>query len=741
MPLRPLVRSGSRIALVWSDARTCADYIAGAARRKTAADSGNAQLHAAEPQHSRREGRLEFGGRMLMRAELLPLCAAAVVACATIPKHQYAVADIEWVGVQDMEPESLEACLATRERPSVTLRLGLAAPSCGRPPFDSAAPSAELWSWPWTDWPLFDPAILAVDRERVERWYHARGYYGARLVEVRTYTGERRIEPSSCTADDCTLELVFRVSEGEPVHVADVAFDTREALPAGLEESLHDALTLQAGDRFDEARYAADKEALKRRLGEASYAGARVEGRVVIDRAQRTAHIRYDIDAGPRCVFGRMRVRGAEGLPEFQIIETADIPRGEPYRPEIVADAQSAIFSLGVFSAVRMEEHLNGETVDLVAVVQRAELSSWRLGLGVQSGSITRQTSDETYSVPEWDVHARVRYEDKNFLGGLRQLRIEDRISMIFLEDFPGVPASGPRPGNLLAARLTQPGALEKRTRLIVTAAWDLGPDPYQGFFRNDVAAKIALERMFFRDALTARVAVQHDLFDVIQESEAPEDVASYKLPFLEQQLMLDLRDNRTRPMRGAFFSVIVQEAFRLGGWGSWSYVRVVPDARAYVPVFWDIVLAARFMLGALFVYNADASLPELAAELGPQVYRLRGGGANGNRGFAAGRLGDGIDGGTRRWESSIELRIPLGGNLGLTLFGDAGDVHQQPSFRFSHLNTSVGVGLRYYSVIGAVRFDAGWRVPGAQVVGGPEPEFDASGWPSALHLTIGEAF
>jgi translocation and assembly module TamA len=379
--------------------------------------------------------------------------------------------------------------------------------------------------------------------------------------------------------------------------------------------------------------------------------------------------------------------------------------------------------------------------VDLTAVVQRARVVSWQAGFGILSGSMTRVTSDETYSVPQWDLHVSGSYENKNFLGGLRQLHLEDRPALIFTDNFPGVPAGGPRVGNVLSARFTQPGFVEARTKFIGTAAWDLGPDPFRGFFRNDIALKLGVERSFLNNLFTARVAVEHDIYAVMKPRSAPADVTSYKLPFLEQQLVIDARDRPERPRLGAYVALTTQEAFRLGGYGSWNYVRAMPDLRAYVPLFFDVVLAARFMLGALFVSSASPNLPADAALLGPEVYRLRGGGANGNRGFAPGELGDGIDGGTRRWESSLEARVPLSENVGVVLFGDVGDVHRETSFRFSHLNTALGFGLRYFSVLGALRFDAGWRVPGWQVVGEPQPALKVGVLPSAAHLTIGEAF
>ena len=63
------------------------------------------------------------------------------------------------------------------------------------------------------------------------------------------------------------------------------------------------------------------------------------------------------------------------------------------------------------------------------------------------------------------------------------------------------------------------------------------------------------------------------------------------------------------------------------------------------------------------------------------------------------------------------------------------------PSFEFRKLNAATGFGLRYFSVLGAIRFDAGWRIPGLQEIGNSNDGVTFGLAPSAVHFTIGEAF
>jgi outer membrane translocation and assembly module TamA len=217
-------------------------------------------------------------------------------------------------------------------------------------------------------------------------------------------------------------------------------------------------------------------------------------------------------------------------------------------------------------------------------------------------------------------------------------------------------------------------------------------------------------------------------------------------LSYVEQDVRVDFRDDVVRPKLGAYFGVHAAESVR---WrlSDWTAYFLSPEARGYLPLFWDMVWASRFGLGSIFITRASDDLQPTTRDLGPTAYRLRGGGANSNRGFLAGTLGAGLTGGIRRWEASTELRIPFGESFVVAGFFDMGDVNDEKSFRFSHLNASVGHGFRYYTVLGAIRLDIGYRIPSLQRADGSNGiEPDASklwliGVPGALHLTIGDAF
>ena len=112
-----------------------------------------------------------------------------------------------------------------------------------------------------------------------------------------------------------------------------------------------------------------------------------------------------------------------------------------------------------------------------------------------------------------------------------------------------------------------------------------------------------------------------------------------------------------------------------------------------------------------------------------------------------------------------MELRVPLSKDFWLVGFGDMGDVNaglditrtynpdmglvtttekrdeDAGKFRFDHLNTAVGGGLRYYTIIGPIRLDVGYRPKALAWNGNDNDKRMFKGFRGAVHLTIGDSF
>ncbi len=736
--------------------------------------------------------------RSLARS-LVVLAVVTLSACATIPDGRYGITTVAIDGVEQMDEEALAACLATRERDYFRLSLGrAAAPSCGVPPFDSGRFTFLQWPWPWTEWPLFDRSVFERDLQRVERWYRARGFYDAEVLATEVLPAEALggmaaddpEETDSASGDDegpceedCEVEVRILVREGEPVLTRSVSVTGLSRIDPELAEELADLVELREGERFDEALYDRSRRAMASRLAAESYAHARVTGQVRIDEEAKSADVSLAVDSGPSCVFGEVVVEpidppdcelaGAtlvedQEIPLDIIEATALIDPGDRFSSAAAEEAQRAIYNLGAFSSVEVLPDVPEDRSDrVIPVTIRAvpgRICRFGVGVGILSG-VSQQLGTTVQSVQNqsenrWDIHLSVSAESRSFLGGLRRLRIEERPRLIFNGGFPNV--TDPNFGNLVVLEFRQPSFLEPRTTLALQADWDLGPDPFQCFFRNSIDATLGPERLFLDGRLLlsfqvgALAVLPTDPGGALAEgcgaTNAPESSVAL---FLQQFARLDLRDDPANPTSGFYAAASVQQAGVLPV-SSWNFVRVIPETRFYVPVANGLVLAGKFRLGMMFIFDASSGLDTQSATLGPPRFRLRGGGATSVRGYLAGDLGDSRSGGLRQWEASLELRLSIGDLFGLVAFGDAGDVHSgfveggmstAPRFRFDVPHVSPGLGLRVQTPVGPLRFDVGWAVAGAQVLNDdpadaePTPSNNLFGFPGAIHLTIGEAF
>ncbi|MBK8169581.1 MAG: BamA/TamA family outer membrane protein [Sandaracinaceae bacterium] len=685
--------------------------------------------------------------------------AASGCTLPSIPAGRRGVTALYIHGAERLDERALAVCLATREREDLAIDISTNPnPTCGISPFAASHLRLALWSWPWTDWPLFDRVIFDRDIQRIERWYRARGYYDAHVTSaVTTPADDAPPEAGNQVQIDITL------TEGEPVRTESVTFEGIDALDEDLQAALH-ARAVEVGKRFDEEGYGDSKTRMLTDLREASYARATVEGAVEVNPATRIARVVYRIVPGESCLIGNIELHiDNPHLPPQPVITAASLDRGMRYATTTIEGAQRAIYALGSFSSVEITPDLTGTSryINLRIDARAGTLTRLGFGVGFQYGDVLQGNSvAELETIRQWDIHALAVYENRNLFSGMRRFRAEIRPREIFRS------LLDPIFGMLATTEFRQPDFFEARTNLVAGARWDWSPDPYGRTFRRHVLdAWMGPERSWWRGKFYGYLAIHGLLFypTELQDTQIPNDQVRYQVGFFEQLIKLDLRDNALQPRNGAYFQLGLQEAVFPSN-RSWQYMRITPEARAYVALPLGMVLAGRFAMGYLGIISTD--LPQTVSTpdgdklgpgaLGPETYRLRGGGSNSNRGYLAGSLGGTTlfpnaptDGGIRRWEASLELRVSLTENFGLVFFADAGDVSPLPRFRWYALQLSLGFGFRYRTIVGPVRLDFGFRVPSARVLGThadvpPEPTdtlFGINGVQGAFHITIGESY
>lgn len=219
-----------------------------------------------------------------------------------------------------------------------------------------------------------------------------------------------------------------------------------------------------------------------------------------------------------------------------------------------------------------------------------------------------------------------------------------------------------------------------------------------------------------------ARVDAEEGTLDANREK------TDYRFLGLSLGLRRDTRNNTLNPSSGTRLSFSVAPISGLYH-GAFSAIATKIEASAYyAPCENDsMVLAGRLALGSM----AGSSLHSIPATL-----RYYAGGGGSVRGYAYQALGARDDegeplGGRSFQELNLEARIKVTDSIGVVPFVDAGMVYESEFPRWARdLDWALGLGLRYFTPIGPVRFDVAFpltRIRGEQ------------GY--QLYISIGQAF
>jgi translocation and assembly module TamA len=600
----------------------------------------------------------------------------------------------------------------------------------------------------WIGFPKrhLDAAAVEKDRQRIEAYYRAHGFFDARVTAAE-------VVPRGGSS----VDVRFLVEEGEPTRIEGVEVHGLETVPERerLVKRVHHLLA--TGSVLEHARYLDARNGLADGLRRLGHAWAEVVGRVEVDPAAHAAHVTIATEPGPVVHFGQVRVDGTRRVPARRVARHVGIRDGARFDPARIDEAQGRVYALGLFSSVRVEavpSSSDPAVADVLVHVRESSPGELRLGGGIGIDSYRT------------DLHAEARLLRHHWLGGLRTLELR------FEPGFAAVPAlwdpdrSGP---SLLAeATLIQHG-WPGRARLAFTLGYDVGVEyayQYQG-----PRMRLGLQRGFWRDHLLVAAAYEFELLQFFNVDPVIVDEPTlqgrffgftnpYRVGWFQEEVALDLRDFPPAARRGVYAGLTFEQGGPYAG-GAFRYQKVVPDLRFYAPLGRRVTFATRFLFGQLFTQGDLGS---------PITRRFYLGGASSHRGFAYDRLSPQVPsgnpsmpaipvGGDQMVLVSAELRVDvlrLSGNwVALATFVDGGDVgtpscggvpacSRVPSTSgvdWGDLNWAVGGGLRYRTPLGVVRVDVGVRLNRLSPFepnGTPNPD---PGQRVAFHLSLGEAF
>ncbi len=614
----------------------------------------------------------------------------------------------------------------------------------------------------------FDPVELQKDIVRLGRFYRRNGF----LEPYIDYPN------SELDTTRNALSLVIEVAEGTPLIVQDLTFvgpDGRHAIYGFSEDlkprwiKLREQIRRDIGQRYTEARRLLIQSLILSWLKDRGFAFAQVEVVPYIDSEDFRVDLRAVIDAGPMSFFDAIVVEGNTSVPTRIVARELPFRPGDRFSNTGLARGQREIFGLNLFrvALADLPEQPRDSTVTVRFRVREAR---------------PRYLTAQTGYAREDGINAEVGWRHRNFFGGARQFSI----SAAFLSGVLARPPSERLTVRKFTASvsLRQPYLFTTRLSGIVSPFLSWLDDQNQlgaRFFEMGLNTSLIFELLPFRT-----LTFQHTFARANPLGNAPiaDSLGVYNRNVTSLGATLGWLNNYQNPRRGYLIRPSVEAG---GGLGSAvQYVKTGFSATGYLPLTRRIRLNGRLFVGRLQPLGVSRNQQDPKVEFRFDPIRFYAGGSGDVRGWASQLLGDKyarvekgkaiyeVVGGESKLTGSIEVIWPFPGlnsNWGLASFLDFGKVsgrllrnadgqvmtdaagnplfREDDLFNLKNLQYGAGVGIRYQTPIGLLRFDLAYKVnptdedliePGEFLLKGP------AGARSFLnrinpHFSIGQSF
>ncbi|MBX9990668.1 autotransporter assembly complex protein TamA [Phreatobacter oligotrophus] len=434
----------------------------------------------------------------------------------------------------------------------------------------------------------------------------------------------------------------------------------------------------------------------------------------VIDHPSRTVDLTLMVDPGARAGIGGIGVSGTQQVDPAVVRSFIYAERGDPYSRKAMADIRRSVARIEAIGGVRVREgtalDANGQLPIDVEVTERP--------LRVLGGSLRYSTIDGPALKAYW-AH-------RNLFGGAERLRLDaDLFYFTGNQNWPG--GSTRRGfntddiGGRLSASFLKPALWGTRNDLLVDA---FVQREITDLYTSNLANATVAVRHRFTDTFNVRAGVEGEVgrsIDVLGRYD-------YGLVGLPVAASYDTTDRPLDPSRGVRVTATVTPYLGFGA---------APDtfliSRIQASAYYAIDEQARTILAGRVAFGSI--LGGTLADI-PASRRFYAGGGGSVRGYEFKSLGPrdafgNVTGGKSLFEASLEARIRITETLGVVPFFDMGQAYSGSLPDGSApLRYAAGLGLRYYTAVGPIRFDV--AVPLQRRTGER---------PYAFYVSIGQAF
>ena len=551
-----------------------------------------------------------------------------------------------------------------------------------------------------------------------------------------------------------SVYITFRITEGQPMVVADIRITGIDSLPPWLQRIAAQDLPLHEGDPFNRYLMQQSADSIERRLRDRGYPSARVFSGFEADRERLVARVSLEVDPSRRAVIGGVDVVGVRRIDTTTVRDLLVSRPGRRYSQDELLVSQQNLYQSDLFRYATVNIDSAGfqpgnDTVPLRVTVNESRRRRIR-------GSLGYATEDCFRGGLGWTT--------RNFLGSNgRLLDLTTRVSKVGVGEptdwglADGICSSSANDSigssllnYHLGATIRRPAFLNATTSLAVSV-YNERRSEYLVYLRRESGTTVTLRREQLRRRIPLSLA--YNLSYGRTDATDVSFCASFNA--CTQDAVALLRRNRVLgtltglatvprinslidPSRGSLKSLEVTWSSRFLGSASFQeFVRGVVDAAWYRSLGRSVVLSWHLRGGAIFAPEVD-----VATETGnfiPPEHRFYAGGPNDVRGFHRNELGpvvyvvskaeadeaaaegrpidtDSVQvsatGGNTLAVGNVELRVPspvFGTRVRLAAFVDAGGAWQRPEVD-PVIRVTPGVGLRVATPLGPLRFDVAYN-------------------------------
>jgi outer membrane protein insertion porin family len=535
---------------------------------------------------------------------------------------------------------------------------------------------------------VYDPDLVANDRELLRKYYRSKGYADA---NVRSAVAE--YDPAAHG-----FTLTFTIDEGPFYRFGDVAISCHVD---GVDpEKLRPLLKVQSATTFDGSAIDKTDDVLALELAKLGYPFARVTPRLVHDADAKNIHVTFAIEQGARTYVERIDIHGNIKTRAYVIRREFDIGEGDPYNKGLIDRAERRLRNLNYFKTVKITAKPGSASDRVIVDVALDE----------------RQTGDFAvaggYSTVDGWL-AEVKLGDSNFAG----TGVALNSAFTYGQYTRGIDLSATDPvffGNRASGGID---LFAKETVSNLYQSWGTGTWGATMLIGTPLTEQFGMQWRYsiYRQDITldpaslgapASLPIQQAAQAGAQWVSAVGDTATYST-----------LDNNKAPTSG-FSSQLRQDLAGLGG--DVRFLRTTEDFRYYRAINDDVVALARAQGGYITGWGGS-QVPLINSFFGgPSMVRGFAPNGFGPRDVTPGTTMDNV-GGSMYWATTAELQsnipgIPAEYGLKAVAFVDAGSVFRYngptafpgstQSLQLANANvlrSSVGGGLSWASPFGAL--------------------------------------